>query len=139
MENHEPAGRFDDGTHPRTQPLTKVQIMSQVLLHPARESTKEPSGEQLADVKAEERFDTATTERFAERAQAIASASRFVGRSVGRVSAPTGGRRVGGCAGFAYPVASASRFVGGSAGRVSVRSGASRFVGGSVGRIELPR
>lgn len=113
--------------------------MSQVLLHPARESTKEPSGEQLAGIKAEERSDTATKERVGERAQAIASASRFVGGSVGRVSAPTEGRRVGGCAGFAYPIASASRFVGGSVGRVSARSGASRFVGGSVGRIELPR
>jgi hypothetical protein len=113
--------------------------MSQVLLHPARATTKEPSGEQLAGIKAEERSDTANKERIGERAQAITSPSRFVGGSVGRVSAATGGRRVGGCAGFAYPIASASRFVGGSVGRVGASSGASRFVGGSVGRIELPR
>jgi hypothetical protein len=120
-------------------PLTKGQIMSQVLLHPAYEITTEPSGEQLAGIKAEERSDIATKERVGERAPAIASPSRFVGGSVGRVSAPTAGRRVGGCAGFAYSIASAIRFVGGSVGRISARSGATRLVGGSVGRIELPR
>jgi len=120
-------------------PLTKGQIMSQVLLHPAYETTTEPSDEQLAGIEAEERSDTANKERVRKRAQAIASPSRFVGGSVGRVSAPTAGRRVGGCAGFAYSIASAIRFVGGSVGRISARSGATRLVGGSVGRIELPR